>query len=42
MKKSTIEAENIRLRNELSKVTKDNKSLSRKLETSKCKTVQLQ
>jgi chromosome segregation ATPase len=42
MKKTNIEAKNTRLKEELSKLKKQNKSLSQKLENSKHKTGQLQ
>jgi septal ring factor EnvC (AmiA/AmiB activator) len=42
MKKTDIEAKNARLKEELSKLKKQNKSLSQKLENSKRKTGQLQ
>ena len=42
MKKTNVEAKNTRLKEELSKLKKQNKSLSQKLENSKHKTEQLQ
>jgi len=42
MKKTNVEADNARLKDELLKLKKENKYLSQKLERSKCKTGQLQ
>jgi len=42
MKKVSIEDDNANLRNELSRLKKENKSLSQKLDKSKCKVGKLQ